>query len=623
VFLLPSLLLGVVFALLLGGRPSRLLEVEIRRRWAVWLALAVQISLFAPSGVYVPPVVQSAIHLASYGFLFLFALANLRLLALMPVLAGMALNAVAIALNDGKMPVSPEAWKAAGLTADQDSNVRLGAEHVGYLGDVFALPSAFPLTNVFSVGDLLIGIGMVAFIVTVSTSGGGERTLSAGRLLRPLALPAFRRLAVGRLVSHLGDWLTLAALVGWLYEATGSTTHVALLLLVRLAPPILGGGVAVAVVDRLHKPRLLMWVEVLRGIVVAGALAAVVADSYPLALVAVGVSGMLAAVSSATVPALVPSLLGREQLPAANAGLGIAQDAAMALGALSAGIALAAADVVVALIVDLATFVVAAILFSGIAGRTAGSAKEAGGGFIEGLRYLVRNRPVLVVVGAFGTATLATGLTNATLPRFLDEQLGLGSGGYGFGLAALACGLALGQAFVGLTRAGPGAGRWIGAGLLVMAALFVTLGFTAHAATALLLLALIGFVDGTTDVLFETVVQRESDPRYYGRVFGFASVFMTTTMMSAVAAAPLINRLAMAQEVILFAGLALVAGSAIALFGTRSRRVEVRDEEDGLTEDLQGEEARPLAEVVRLVPRPESSARAASGELGPAAGERA
>lgn len=39
-----------------------------------------------------------------------------------------------------------------------------------------------------------------------------------------------------------------------------------------------------------------------------------------------------------------------------------------------------------------------------------------------------------------------------------------------------------------------------------MAALFITLAFVQQAPTAILVLALIGIVDGTTDVLFDTIV---------------------------------------------------------------------------------------------------------------------
>jgi MFS family permease len=178
------------------------------------------------------------------------------------------------------------------------------------------------------------------------------------------------------------------------------------------------------------------------------------------------------------------------------------------------------------------------------------------------------------VIGAFGAATLATGLVNATLPRFLDEQLGLGSQSYGFGLSALAAGLVVGQALVGFARLGSGGGRWIGCGLMLMAGLFVALALTDHAPTAMLVLGLIGVVDGTTDVLFDTVVQREADPRFYGRVFGFASAFMTMTMMGAVAIAPLVNRIALPREAILTAGLFLLAAATIALVGSPVGRDE-------------------------------------------------
>ncbi|HYN51349.1 MAG TPA: MFS transporter, partial [Thermoleophilaceae bacterium] len=425
--------------------------------------------------------------------------------------------------------------------------------------------------------------------------------LVPSRLLRPLGVPAFRRLAAGKLVSHFGDWLTLAALIGWVYDDTGSVSQVALLMLVRLAPPVLGGGLAAIVVDRLPRNRLLVQVELLRGLAVAGALAAVVSGSRPLAFVALAVSGALAAVSAATVPSLVPSLLSDEELPAANAALGVAQDGAMALGALGAGVILASVGVQVALAVDFATFVVAALLYSRVRVPSdpvvsAPGPKEAS--LLAGLRYVVRKRILLVLVGSFATATIATGLTNASLPRFLEE-LGLGTEGYGFGLAALAAGLTVGQAVVGLARVGPGGGRWIGVALVVMSLLFVGLALTQHLWTAILFLALIGFIDGTTDVLFDTMVQREADSRYYGRVFGLASAFFTTTMMGAVAAAPLVNRLADAHRVILFAAFGLLVAGIVALLGTGLVRGRIAP---AAIDTIVSTEVAPVLELVPRLP---------------------
>jgi predicted MFS family arabinose efflux permease len=567
-FLLPSLVIGLALALVLGGKPSRLAAVRFSLPWTVLLALAMQLVLFSHLGAGIPDTVRGPLHVATYGLLLIFAVANVRLLPLIPVLLGVGLNSLAIAVNGGVMPVTTTAARAAGIEPLQGANVSSHADHLRFLGDVFALPKQLPIANTFSVGDLLIGFGMIAFIVIVSLPRGGADTLSASRMIEPLRIRAYRRLAAGKLLSSIGDWLTVSALIGWIYHETGSTGNVAILLLVRLAPPILGGGLAAVVVDRLPKNRVLVLVELLRGLAVGGALLSILAGNDLGVFVALGFSGALAAISSAAGSALLPSLVPTEQLPSANAALGLAKDGAMALGAVAAGVALSYLGVAVALGADLVTFVLAMALFTALPrGVVHASEDDEKRERFSGLRYVFRRRALLFLIVSFCAATLATGLTNATLPRFLEGDLGFGPGGYGFGIAALGTGLALGQALVGLTRIGPTAGRWIGVGLFVMASLFVFLGLTHHAPTALLVIGLIGFVDGTTDVLFETVLQREADPRHYGAVFGVAGACIMTTILGAVSLAPLANDLFSPHGVILGTSIFLVAAGAIALLG--------------------------------------------------------
>jgi hypothetical protein len=573
VFLLPSILLGVGLAVTLGGRPRRLASVEFRLSWAVFLALGVQVVVFSRLGDGIAETQVRALHLGSYALLLAFAAANVRIKALLPLLGGVMLNGIAIAANGGSMPISRDAAKAAGAPSLAGTNVSPSADHLHFLGDVFALPSQIPvLANTFSIGDMLIGLGVIAFIV-ISSLGPSEATLSASRIVEPLRLQAFRRLAGGRLVSSVGDWLTIAALVGWIYHTTGSTGNVALLLLIRLVPPILGGGLAGLVVDRLPKEKLVVWIELLRGVAVLVALFGVATGQLVAVFIALACSAGLATIANAAVPALLPGLVPGAQLPSANAVLGLAKDGAMALGAVGAGIALSWLDAMAALGADLGTFVIAAVLYSRLPAPRPLEGKSTPTGLGAGLRYFLTRRRLLFLILSFGAATLATGLTNASLPRFLEENLGFGPGGYGFGIAALAAGLALGQGLVGFTRVGPTAGRWIGVGLLVMSGLFVLLGMTQHAPTALLLIGLIGFVDGTTDVLFETVIQREADPRHYGAVFGFASACITTTMLGAVALAPLANDLFSPHRVIIGTSLFLVAAGAIALVGMRGSQI--------------------------------------------------
>ena len=126
------------------------------------------------------------------------------------------------------------------------------------------------------------------------------------RLQRPLRSSAFRNLALGKSASYLGDWLMVAVLVGWVYESSASVAQVALLLVIRLAPPIVGGGVAASLVDRLPRRKVLVWSEIACAATIVGAIVGVAIDSRPLVYVLVGLCGLGSMVSTVSANALIP-----------------------------------------------------------------------------------------------------------------------------------------------------------------------------------------------------------------------------------------------------------------------------------------------------------------------------
>ena len=565
-FLLAALALGLVFALTLGGKLSRLAELSVRAQPLVLIALGGQVLLFSRLGAGLPEDLVGPLHLATYALLIAFAAANIRVRPLALVLLGLVLNTIAIAANGGRMPVSEQAL--AGLGLDRfDGNVSTEAHRLAFLGDVFVLPRQLPLANVFSVGDVLIGLGAIALVLVVSLGATGSPPLQMRRLAAPFRRRSYRLLVAGKLVSHAGDWLTLATLMGWIYAETGSTAHVALLLLIRLAPPIVGGSIAVLVVDRLPKTRLLSTIEGLRGIVLAGAIAAVVQSSSVGVYAALAASGVLAAISNATTPAFLPALLPERELASANAGMGMAKDLAMAIGALGAGVALTTVGTTAALLADLLTFVIACCLFSLLRVQPVERPKEIRES--GGLRYVASRPALLLPILSFGAASLATGLASATFPSLFDG-LGYGAGGYGFALGALAVGLVFGQAIVGFSRPTEDSSRWITAGMLAMSGLFVVLALGEHAPTALLVLGLIGVVDGTTDVVYDTVLQRRAAPARLGAVFGVSSSAVALAMFIGVSFAPAAGKLVSPAGVIACGSVFLLGGALLALLGTRA-----------------------------------------------------
>ncbi len=165
VFILYAIPLGLIAGLLIGGRIERLGAVRFRLGALAVLALAVQVVLFSPLGAGLDDAISRAIYVASTVAVGIVVLANIRLIGVPLIVLGAASNLVAIVANGGAMPADPGALAAVGAEVRDNTNSVL-VEHpaVQPLTDIFATPAWLPFANVFSVGDLLIGLGIVVAI---------------------------------------------------------------------------------------------------------------------------------------------------------------------------------------------------------------------------------------------------------------------------------------------------------------------------------------------------------------------------------------------------------------------------------------------------------------------------
>ena len=164
--------LAAASVVLAGGQLRRLSELRFRAVPLVLAALLVQIVIISivPEG---NEGVKQAVHIGSYLLVFLFLAANLRVPGVWIIAVGAFLNFVVIAANHGVMPAHPDALRRAGMERDEGSfqNSReVENPRLLVLGDRFALPESWPVSNVFSVGDVLIVLGAAVGMHTVGRS---------------------------------------------------------------------------------------------------------------------------------------------------------------------------------------------------------------------------------------------------------------------------------------------------------------------------------------------------------------------------------------------------------------------------------------------------------------------
>ena len=168
-FILYAVVVGLVVGRLTGGRVERL--GDIRFRWAglAFAAVVVQLVLFFPpvaDALDGAQAVAIALYVGSTAVVLGVVVRNIRLTGLPIVVLGAGLNLLAILANGGLMPATPEALAAAGLPPESGfaAGSVVGDPALPWLVDRFALPSWLPLANVFSLGDVLIAIGIAVAV---------------------------------------------------------------------------------------------------------------------------------------------------------------------------------------------------------------------------------------------------------------------------------------------------------------------------------------------------------------------------------------------------------------------------------------------------------------------------
>ena len=159
--MLGGFLLAAASVVVTGGDLRRLSRLQFRYAPLLFGALLTQIVIISilPEG---NQGLREAIHIGTYLMVFVFLALNVRVPGVWLIALGALLNFVAIAANGGVMPADPDAERRAGIEHEEGefSNSQVVENpRLLVLGDRFALPESWPISNVFSVGDVLIVLG--------------------------------------------------------------------------------------------------------------------------------------------------------------------------------------------------------------------------------------------------------------------------------------------------------------------------------------------------------------------------------------------------------------------------------------------------------------------------------
>jgi len=180
VFILYAIIAGLVMGAVLGGRFLALGSIPFRWTPLIFVGFAAQLVLFSDVvaervGTAGPP-----LYVISTLAVGIAVVRNVGLPGMPLIILGAVSNMAAILANGGFMPAAPEALASLGKTAPviYSNSAVVAQPALELLTDRFALPRWLPLANVFSVGDVLLGAGVLILIVVMTRRGRDQEPTS-------------------------------------------------------------------------------------------------------------------------------------------------------------------------------------------------------------------------------------------------------------------------------------------------------------------------------------------------------------------------------------------------------------------------------------------------------------
>ena len=393
----------------------------------------------------------------------------------------------------------------------------------------------------------------------------------------------FGLLWAGGLISETGDWFLLVGLPVWVLQVTGSSLVTATVFLVGLLPSLVVGPLAGVLVDRWDRRRTLVAVSLAEAAFLLPLLTVDGRGDLWVVYLVMAVEASLGQLNDPARNAMVPALVGRDDLVGANALIGLNGNLARLVGSPLGGILVELSGLPGLVIGDAISFLLGAALLSLVRPRPlsppTGPVSSPGvvGEWVEGLRVVARDRGLRWGLVVDGLAAVAQGIFTVLFVLFVTRALGGDGADVGLlrGVQAIG-GLVGGVLVVGLARRLE-AGRLLGVSLLAFGLIDLAIWNGPVLTTATWLYLGLFAAAGIPGIAFLTgltaLVQERTDDAFLGRVFAtYYGSFNGLTGVGMLLAGLLGDSVGVVAVLNGQAGLYLLAGLvAVATLGRRPR----------------------------------------------------
>lgn len=350
----------------------------------------------------------------------------------------------------------------------------------------------------------------------------------------PFRVSAYRRYALGGIVTRLGTRMQSVA-VGWdVYQRTGEPLALGLVGLVQVIPAIVLALPAGWLADTFDRRNVVLLSLVGMTLTSAGlALQAVLLADVWVVYTLLALDAIVGSLGRPARSSLVPRLVPREMFPGAVAWNNSMFQLAGVVGPAVGGFVIAASIPAAYALAAVSSLLFAVLLAripeaAGVADPSSGKGHATLATLFDGIHYLRRTRVLLAILSLDMFAVLLGGAVYL-LPVFAEDVLSVGATGLGYLHAAPATGALL--MALALAHLPPLAKA--GRALLISVAGFglatIVFGLSTNLYLSLIVLFLTGAFDQVSMVVRHTMVQLTTPDAMRGRVSAVNGVFVSAS----------------------------------------------------------------------------------------------
>jgi predicted MFS family arabinose efflux permease len=353
----------------------------------------------------------------------------------------------------------------------------------------------------------------------------GDRAIRSGSARAALRHDVFRRVFIGAFLSNIGSWMQNVVLGALAYDITGSPAFVGVLGLAQLGPLLLFALVGGLLADIFDRRRLLITVTVLQALL-SLVLAAVASVDEPSLVALVGIVfliGVGQAVFGPTYGALLPALVGRDDLAGAISLNSAQMNLSRVIGPVIGAAVFSRVGASWVFVLNAASYLL--VIGSLLSVRLPAPVIDRSGPqglsrLLEGFRVARRDRIVgrcLVIIVTFSLISL-TFITQ--MPTLAAENLGIDpkSTQYGILYACFGVGALLGAISIGTVLSDRNLERVVRVSLVAFSFFLAIFSLLREPVPAYPIVLLVGLAYFAMITSLSTVFQQRLDERSRGRV---------------------------------------------------------------------------------------------------------